>query len=129
MNTALGKIADGLFVIVYISEIFTFAGFYVLMNRHTLHDTPHHTLFSHHILPGTNFLHRPYLSVRNMMQGVNNIRNTGLSYIVEAHRVIRPVPPPAFFHQIHNYYIENESNPPSTTATVPVTAAEASLAK
>ena len=101
MYSAFGQITDALLVILYVSEIFAFTRLDMLMDRNTLHDTPLHPRFSYKFLSFTDFLHRPHFPVRNMMQGMNNIRHASLSDITQFHRIIRSIPSPAFCHSNH----------------------------
>ena len=64
--------------------------------------------------------------VREITKGTRLNSAACLPYEIERNRILRAIPAPAFTHQ---YHIEKELNPPSTTLMVPVTAAEASEAR
>ena len=66
----------------------------MFMYRNAFNYAPDKTFIGNHSLTGADFLHRPDLTVGNMMQGVDYIGHTGLADIIEADRVIRTIPAP-----------------------------------
>ena len=100
MYATLGKIADTLLVVFYIYKVITLTCLDMLMYRHTFHDTPSQAFLRDESLPCLDFLDRPHLTVRDMMERMDDVRDTRLTYIVKAYRVIGAVPAPGLFHQI-----------------------------
>ena len=102
VNSALGEITYALLVVLYIFEVFPLASLYVLMHGHTLNNAPFKPRLSDEFLPFSDFLDGPDFSVRDMMQGMDDVGHSSLPDIAQAHGVIRSIPPPAFSHSNHH---------------------------
>ena len=103
-NTAGGQVAQALLVIFDIPLKFPGAGFDPLMDRNTLDDAPYQPGIGNRPLSFADLIDAPCLPVGNMMQRRYHVRSPGLPDIPKADRIVRPVPAPCLFTQIHILY-------------------------
>ena len=103
-NTAGGQVAQALLVIFDIPLKFPSAGFDPLMDRNALNDAPYQPGIGNRPLSFADLIDAPCLPVGNMMQRRYHVRSPGLPDIPKADRIVRPVPAPRLFTQIHILY-------------------------
>ena len=101
MDTALGKVAYGLLVVFYVAQILPFRRLDMLVHRHALHPRPAKAVGSNLLLPLPYFLNWPYFPIGDMVQRGDYVRYARLPDIIQAHRIGRTVPAPAFSHSVH----------------------------
>ena len=93
------RLRRGLFVVLDVLEIVPGLSLDVLVHRHALDHAPGESPVGDHLLACLDLLDRPHLTVRNMMERVNDVRHTGLAYVVQGDRVVGAVPSPTLPHQ------------------------------
>ena len=91
---ALRQIAQCRLVVVYITVVVARLCLDVLVHRHALNDAPHESCVGYHFLPPPYLVSCPHLSVGYVVQSVHHVGGSRLSYVPQAHRVVRPVPSP-----------------------------------
>ena len=100
-DAARREVADRLLVVLEVLPVFAFARLDVLVDGNTLDDRPDEPRLGDHRLPFADLLDGPDLAVRNMMQGVDDVRGPRLADVREGDGIVRPVPAPGLFAKIH----------------------------
>ena len=70
----------------------------MFVHRNTFHYAPNQSIAGNEVLPGLNFLYRPDFAVGDVVQGMYNVCNTGLTDEIKGDRVVGAVPAPTFAH-------------------------------
>ena len=88
------KVADGLLVVLDVGLPVAGVLLDILMHRHGFDHAPLHACGTDGIRLSTDLLDGPNLARPAAIERRNNIRNTGLTDLLQGNRVIRTIPSP-----------------------------------
>ena len=93
-DSAFGKVADRLLVVLQIRLPVAGMLLDVLMHGNGLDNAPLHANRTYGVCLRLDLLDRPYFACFAAVKRRNNVRDSGLTYLLEGNRVIRTIPSP-----------------------------------
>ena len=100
------KVADALLIVFDIPMVVTGLGLDMFVHRNAFYDAPAQPGIFYNALSRLDFVDCPHLTVRNVVQCVDNASGTSLLDVLKADRVGRTIPTPCFFGKYHCSEIE-----------------------